>query len=75
MRYELTDYEWSAIKPMLPNKSRGVPRVMTVVSSMASSGSCDPERHGATCQKTSVRTPLATIDSFAGDGPACGPSS
>ena len=27
MRYELTDYEWVAIKPMLPNKPRGVPRV------------------------------------------------
>jgi hypothetical protein len=27
MRYELTDYEWMAIKPMLPNKSRGVRRV------------------------------------------------
>jgi transposase len=27
MRYELADYEWSIIKPMLPNKSRGVPRV------------------------------------------------
>jgi len=26
MRYELTDYEWAAIKPMLPNKPRGVPR-------------------------------------------------
>jgi hypothetical protein len=25
MRYELTENEWSAIKPMLPNKSRGVP--------------------------------------------------
>jgi transposase len=24
MRYELTDHEWAAIKPMLPNKSRGV---------------------------------------------------
>jgi len=23
MRYELADYEWLAIKPMLPNKSRG----------------------------------------------------
>ncbi len=23
MRYELTDYEWAAIKPMLPNKPRG----------------------------------------------------
>ena len=27
MRYELTDYEWHTIKPFLPNKPRGVPRV------------------------------------------------
>ena len=27
MRYELSDYEWITIKPMLPNKPRGVPRV------------------------------------------------
>jgi transposase len=27
MRYELADHEWTAIKPMLPNKPRGVPRV------------------------------------------------
>jgi transposase len=27
MRHEPTDHEWSAIKPMLPNKPRGVPRV------------------------------------------------
>ena len=27
MRYELTDNEWTAIRPMLPNKPRGVPRV------------------------------------------------
>jgi hypothetical protein len=26
MRYELTDEEWAAIKPTLPNKPRGVPR-------------------------------------------------
>jgi len=25
MRYELSDYEWTAIKPMLPNKPRGAP--------------------------------------------------
>jgi hypothetical protein len=23
MRYELSDFEWTAIKPMLPNKTRG----------------------------------------------------
>ena len=28
MRYELSDCEWSLIKPMLPNKPRGVPRVI-----------------------------------------------
>ena len=27
MRYELTDNEWTTIRPMLPNKPRGVPRV------------------------------------------------
>jgi transposase len=27
MRYELTDDEWTATRPMLPNKPRGVPRV------------------------------------------------
>ena len=27
MRHEFTDHEWAAIKPMLPNKRRGVPRV------------------------------------------------
>lgn len=26
-RYDLTDFEWRVIKPLLPNKPRGVPRV------------------------------------------------
>ena len=26
-RFELTDFEWSVIAPLLPNKPRGVPRV------------------------------------------------
>ena len=26
-RYDLSDFEWSAIEPVLPRKSRGVPRV------------------------------------------------
>jgi transposase len=25
-RYDFTDFEWSVIEPMLPQKSRGVPR-------------------------------------------------
>ncbi len=27
MRYELSKYDWNGVKPMLPNKPRGVPRV------------------------------------------------
>ena len=27
MRYELSDYEWGVIRPILPNKPRGIPRV------------------------------------------------
>jgi transposase len=27
MRYELTDFEWVAIRSFLPNKPRGIPRV------------------------------------------------
>jgi len=27
MRYELSDFEWTAINPMLPKKTRGVRRV------------------------------------------------
>ena|SRR5438045_3883211 len=27
MRYEPTEFEWTAIRPFLPNKPRGVPRV------------------------------------------------
>ncbi len=26
-RFDLTDFEWTVIQPLLPNKSRGVPRV------------------------------------------------
>ena len=26
-RYDLTEFEWKAIQPLLPNKPRGVPRV------------------------------------------------
>jgi hypothetical protein len=48
IRYELTDYEWAAIRPMLPNKARGVRR-----------GTIDgPPRHllGAAIRRTMARS-------------------
>ena len=72
MRYELSDYKWAAIKPMLPNKPRSVPWVNDRRVLMASSGSCELGRHGATCRRNSAHTRLAIIASFAGDGQTCG---
>jgi hypothetical protein len=74
MRYELTDYEWAAIKPMLPNKPRGVPRVndrrvLNGIFWVLRSGA-----RGVTCRRTLARTPPATIALFDGAGLACGTS-
>jgi transposase len=71
MRYELTDNDWSAIKPMLPNKPRGAPRVndRRVLNGIFLG------RLGAICRTTSVRTRPTTIVSFAGDEQAPGPRS
>jgi transposase len=67
MRYELADYEWIAIKPMLPNKPRGVPRVND--RRVASSGFSDQEHPGVICRRRLARTPLATTASSGGGGP------
>ena len=47
MRYELTDYEWAAIRPMLPNRHEACVVWTIDVSSTASAGCCDPAYHGA----------------------------
>jgi len=44
MRYELTDHEWAAIKPMQPNKPRGVSRVNDRRVDQALSASRNPLR-------------------------------
>ena len=75
MRYELAEYEWVAIKAMLPNKPRGVPRVTTGVSSTASSGSCDPGHLGAICRIILALTRPAITVSSAGGGLASGAAS
>ena len=56
MRYELTDHEWAAIKSMLPNKPRGVPRANDRrVLNGTSFGSCDLEHHGVICPTAAAR--------------------
>ena len=47
-RYELTEFKWKVIEPLLPNKPRGVPRLNDRRGSMASSGASAPARPGAT---------------------------
>jgi hypothetical protein len=75
MRYELDDHEWAGIKPTLPNKPRGVPRVNDRRVLNGIFWFYDLEHRGATCRTTLVRTQLATIASFAGDERASGPRS
>src|ERR1700745_169513 len=64
-RYDLTDFEWRVIEPLLPNKPRGVPRVddrrvLNGIFSVLRSGAPWrdlPERYGprTTCYNRFVR--------------------
>jgi transposase len=71
-RYDLTDFEWRVIEPLLPNKPRGVPRVddrrvLNGIFWVLRSGAPWrdlPERYGPRTR--------ATTASCAGDGRACG---
>lgn len=68
-RYDLTDFEWRVIEPLLPNKPRGVPRVddrrvLNGIFWVLRSGAQWrdlPERYGP--------APPATIASCDGDAP------
>jgi hypothetical protein len=51
MRYELSDYEWTALKPMLPNKPRGIRRVN---DRRVLNGIFWVLRSGVTCRRTTV---------------------
>jgi transposase len=75
MRYELSDKEWSIIRAMLPTKPRGIPRVddrrvLNGIFWVLRSGA-----PGATFLQSMALPPLATIVSFAGEGPASGTGS
>jgi transposase len=74
MRYELTDCEWAAIKPLLPNKPRGVPRVN---DRRVLNGIFWVLRSGAVARSAGEIWPLyhippATIALLDGAGLACG---
>ena len=68
MRYELSDYEWTAIKPMLRNKPRGVRRVNDRRVLNGIFWFCVQVRHGAICQRHMVPAPLVTTALFVGGG-------
>ena len=73
-RYDLTDFEWRVIEPLLPNKQRGVPRVSDrrVLNSifwvLRSGAPC------VTCPSATARAPLATTALCDGGRQACGPA-
>ncbi len=72
MRYDLSDFEWSVIQPLLPNKPRGVKRVDDRRVLTAFSGFSSRVRRGATCRSAMVRARPATIASIVGARRACG---
>ena len=71
-RYDLTDFEWRVIEPLLPNKPRGVPRVD---DRRVLNGIFWVLRSGAPWRdlpERMVRAPLATIASYDGERQASG---
>jgi transposase len=60
MRYDLSDDEWSIIRPMLPNSHAAFAGWMTDAFSTVSFGSCTQAHHGAICQTAMVLLRLAT---------------
>ena len=75
MRNELTDYEWTAIQPFLPDKPRGVPRVTDRRVLNGIFGSCAPAHHGVIFLATLALIRLTTTASFAGAERASGTAS
>jgi hypothetical protein len=61
MRYEFSEHEWTAIKPMLPNKPRGVRRVD---DRRVLDGIVWVLRSGAPCPPISGRKKLQLLDSL-----------
>jgi transposase len=73
-RYELTEFEWNTIQPLLPDKPRGVPRVDDRKVLNGSSSSCARAWRGRICPRDMGLTLRSTIASTAGGRLACGTS-
>jgi len=71
-RYDLTDFEWRVIEPLLANKPRGVPRVDDRRVLNGISGCYDPVRRGVTSLNAMARAPPATTASCDGERPGYG---
>jgi len=72
VRYDLTEFEWRTIQPLLPNKPRGVPRVddrrgLNGIFWVLRSGS--PRQ---TCRSAMVRRRRSTTASIVGERPGSG---
>lgn len=65
-RFDLTDFEWSVIEPLLPNKSRGVPRVDDRRVLNGFSGGFAPVRLGPIFQRAADLIRLVSIASTGG---------
>lgn len=71
-RYDLTDFDWRMIEPLLRNRPRGVPRVDDRRVQNGISGCCARVRRGATFPSVMDRGRPAKTDLCAGEKRACG---
>ena len=73
-RYELTEFEWKAVQPLLPNKPRGVPRVDDRRVLNGIFWMLRLARRGRICRSAMVLRPRSTTASIAGGRLASGTS-
>ena len=72
VRYELTDYEWAAIRPMLPNKARGVRRGTTTCPQQLLLGAAIRRTMARDLPDCYAYAPPATTVSSGGEGRSVG---
>ena len=70
--YELSDFEWGVIAPLLPNKPRGVPRVDDRRVLNGIFWVLGRVLRGGLCRGSSVRKRPATTALCGGAKPGCG---